>query len=527
VQSGERQLEGQVPASPRRAGPADVAASHELRSSERSLGAVSPWLIGLLFAIATASRIAAAYFLPNAEQDGYSYAEIIARLSRHFEAGQFHISDLYGFWLPLFQIVSAVLNIGVKDPIVAGKIVNAICSIITLFLVFDTTRRLTGSIWLSLGGFLIVLVNPIFLLYSAACMTDVPHACVVLASLWFALRRRWLAAAIVGALAECLRVESWALVLALPLLQWICERRVSLMALAILLIPPVGWLGINHAVTGNALSYFHDRARYHVEYILAHPERHGFQRTVVIGDAAYFLLGAGRIVSLGAVAAGVIVVARWIRSAKTPDPVLLIPLVYDASMLGLIVLAYLTKAQPVLLPRYGLGFFVVGVPLFAWALQWCLARTDGFRLKAVIVAVIVSCFLLEAKKQLPTLGKVRDDFRAHQQIASVIAPILNESPGVRCFSDDVGIRVLSKVGPERFVSSEHVPVAASANAGNFLDYLRKERVDYVIFFPTEDSLPVKLFPELSRTDRRGAGDFEQLAFARSSFGPDIWLYRLR
>jgi hypothetical protein len=105
--------------------------------------------------------------------------------------------------------------------------------------------------------------------------------------------------------------------------------------------------------------------------------------------------------------------------------------------------------------------------------------------------------------------------------------ILIDSPGVRCFSDDVAIRVLSNLPSERFLSSETVPKGATANAGDFLDYLRKERTGYLIFFPTEDSLPVKLFPELSRTDRSNAGNFEQLAFERSSFGPDIWLYRVR
>src|SRR5437763_3468064 len=143
-------------------------------------------------------------------------------------------------------------------------------------------------------------------------MTDVPHIAAVLASLWFALRRRWLPAAMLAAIAESIRIESWVLLIALPALQWICDRRLSLGVIGILLLPVIAWLGIAYAATGDPLAYFADRARYHTEYINFHPERQGFKWSVISGDAQYFWLGTGKVISIGVVTAAVVVLIRWL-----------------------------------------------------------------------------------------------------------------------------------------------------------------------------------------------------------------------
>ena len=43
----------------------------------------------------------------------------------------------------------------------------------------------------------------------------------------------------------------------------------------------------------------------------------------------------------------------------------------------------------------------------------------------------------------------------------------------------------------------------------------------------EDSLPARLFPDLDRNARIDNEKFQFISVAFSSFGPDIWLYRLR
>ena len=181
------------------------------------------WLV--LWTIALAIYLSAAFLLPNAEQDGYSYAENIARLSANF--GHLRLTDLYGFWLPLFQFAAAIVNRWIDNPLLAGKILSALCGATSCVLVFAITEKLTRSILLAAAVFALVVLNPLHVLYSAACMTDVPHACLVLASLWFLLRDRWLAAAVFAAIAEGVRIESWSLIVLLPMLQFIRQRRVS------------------------------------------------------------------------------------------------------------------------------------------------------------------------------------------------------------------------------------------------------------------------------------------------------------
>jgi hypothetical protein len=324
-------------------------------------------------------------------------------------------------------------------------------------------------------------------------------------------------------------VESWALLIALPVLQWISDRRAPITTVAILLLPPIAWLGIGYAATADPLAYFADRARYHAEYIGFHPERHGFQWSVVAADADYFFLGAGKMISLGALATGIILLVRSIRFRKSPEHSLLAPLIYATAMLGLLVLAYLMKSQPVLLPRYGLAFLAINLPLFGWVLQFVLAQIRTRARQIVILICVMAGCVIEMQKQLPTVWKVRDDFAAHQRIATALVTDMKQSSrALRCFSDDVAVRVLSGLPRERFLRTGIIPTSATATADDFLHYLRNENVGYLIFFRTEDSIPVKFFPDLDRTPYQiQSGTFELINFAASTFGPDVWLYRIR
>src|ERR1700736_2219989 len=254
------------------------------------------WPGASLWSIAFATRLPGAFLLPNAEQDGYSYAETIARLSANL--GHLRLTDLYGFWLPLFQIAAAILNRWIDNPLLAGKILSSLCGATSCVLVFAITEKLTRSIPLAAVAFALVVLNPLHILYSAACMTDVPHVCLVLASLWFLLQERWIAAAIFAAIAESVRIESWSLIVLLPLLQLLRQRRVSFTLLVILLLPPVAWLFISHFATGDAFSYFAERARYHAAYLDFYPTRRGFAWADIYSDIDYFLLGANRVVFL-------------------------------------------------------------------------------------------------------------------------------------------------------------------------------------------------------------------------------------
>lgn len=484
-------------------------------------------LLGLLWLLALGSRAAAAFFFPNAEQDGYSYAETIAGLTTHLETGQFRITDLYGFWLPAFQLAAAIVNLSLHSPIIAGKILNALCGAGTVMLVFEITRLVTRDLAFALVTFAVMLLDPLLLLYSAACMTDVPHACIVLISLWLALRQRWTAAAVFAAVAGTIRIESWTLLFVLPALEFVDRRRVPWLSVCILLVPPVAWLLTTYAATGHPLSYFHERTRYHSEYIRFHPDRIGFHWRTVLGDVEAWLLGANGLVTAGVLAAAAILIRKMMGARELPRDKVFVVGTYWCAVLGLLVFAYITKAQPVLLPRYGLVFLAVGLPVCAWTLQRFFTSVRSMPVRTFVAAAVLLVVAVEFYSQLPTLSNVQDDYRAHQKIAAVLANALRSEQGVRCFSDDPAIRVMSGLPVTRFLRSPAVPDVNAASGDGFLNFLRSKNVGWLVFFPTEDSLPVKFFPELGRLPPATTAPFEFVDFAPSAFGPDIWLYRVR
>ena len=480
------------------------------------------WLWIILWTTALATRLLAAWLLPNAEQDGYSYAEMIARWSASFSAGHFRLADLFGFWLPLFPIVAAIPNTWIGNALLVGKILTGLCGAVSCVLIFAITEKLTRSIVLAFVAFAIVLSSPLHVLYSAACMTDIPHACLVLASLWCALQRRWMVASIFAAFAEGVRVEAWSLIILLPLIQFLYERRISLLSLAILLFPPLAWLCIGQLARGDPFAFFAERARYQTQYL-------AFHGSDMHQDVDYFLLGANYIVFFSIMAAAGLWIWRALCRRRTPPLGDTIILGYTAVLLGFILFAYVTRRQPVLLPRYGLIFFVLGVPLLMCLIQSLLEqRRLSWFARSVAAALIALC-LWQGKKQLLTVSRVFADFRAHQQVAQILAVTFQESPGLRqrCFSDDAAVRVLSGLPADRFVRSATAASAAHRNLTKFESYLREQNVAYLVFTRIEDSLPVNFYPNLGGSRGSDTGNFQLITVGFSPFAPDVWLYRLR
>src|SRR5262249_43180371 len=307
--------------------------------------------------------------------------------------GQFHVADLYGFWLPFFQMAAALLNLAIGNPLLAGKILSALCGATSCILVFAVTRMLTGNVRFALLALALLLVNPLHILFSAAAMTDVPFGCLVLASLCFALQDRWAAAAIFAALAGAVRIEGWALIPLLSVIQFWRERKISLVVCVVPALPVVGWLLTSYAATGNFFAYFAERASYQSRYLDFHPTRRGFALPDIHQDVTYFLIGANELVfAVALVALGFLLVQALQGSLKSAArPAVLTG--YLFSILALIVVAYVTKRQPVILPRYSLFFLVLGLPLCVWMLQLFTEKFRPVRLVQVVALVVVAVFL--------------------------------------------------------------------------------------------------------------------------------------
>src|SRR6266576_2992510 len=196
------------------------------------------YLWPVLTLVAAIPRILGAFFLPNAFGDAYVYIHDIGAWSEKLSAGTFRLTDLFGFWLPLYQLISALLNIIIRNGFYSGKIVSALFGAGVCVFVYAITFRVTMNLRAALLMFLLIALNPLHIFYSASAMTDVPHAFFVLTALYFVLTGNWIVAATFGALAGFTRVESWMLIAVIPLVQLIKERRVSVISLFVLIVPP-------------------------------------------------------------------------------------------------------------------------------------------------------------------------------------------------------------------------------------------------------------------------------------------------
>src|SRR5712671_5792383 len=107
----------------------------------------------LLILVSGIPRIAGAFALPNAFGDAYVYIRVIGEMSTKLSKGTFALTDLYGFWLPLYQLISAVANIFIRNGFYAGKIVSALFGIGSCLLIYSITLRLTASLQAALLGF--------------------------------------------------------------------------------------------------------------------------------------------------------------------------------------------------------------------------------------------------------------------------------------------------------------------------------------------------------------------------------------
>src|SRR4030081_880313 len=107
-----------------------------------------------LLLISGVPRIVGAFTLPTAFGDAYVYIRDIGAMSAKISRGTFALTDFYGFWLPLFQFISALLNVLLQNGFYAGKIVSAIFGVASCLLIYSITLRLTASHQAALLGFL-------------------------------------------------------------------------------------------------------------------------------------------------------------------------------------------------------------------------------------------------------------------------------------------------------------------------------------------------------------------------------------
>ena len=498
----------------------------------------------VLFLMAAVPRVLAAVFLPNAFGDAYVYIQEIGTLSTKISNGNFRLTDLFGFWLPFYQLIAALLNLLVKNGFYSGKIVAAIFGAASCLFVYLVTRQLTKNETAALCIFLLIACNPLHIFYSGSAMTDVPHAFFVMATLYFALTGNWILAAICGACAGFTRVESWMLIALLPFIQFVKERRVSILPVVILLMPPLFWFYISWKATGNWLECFVQRQQYHDWLLQMNPTIASFSLINVLKDSAMLLVSSDIAVLLASLVAGWLVARRtpgWRLHPNADEEVsqVLAPVLVFFAFAGLLLVAYLTHQQPIIFPRYGLILFTLGLPILAWTFLWMRQHRPQFA-RTLLIVVVTLC-VVDAVIQLAGAIGTINQYRAQRAVADYLRDHFDPSSEARIFCDEGTVRVLSGIGEGRFATSgTMVNIISSRNAGGVVDaapqvkpdvaratftkLLRANRVEYLVVADVQGSIASTGMQHDKPPEFAG---FEPIFHSRAAFLPtDIWLLRV-
>lgn len=479
----------------------------------------------LLVLIAAAPRLLGAFFLPNAFGDAYVYILDIGNLTTKISSGGFRLTDLFGFWLPLYQLISALLNLLIRNGFYSGKLVSAVFGVGVCLFLYALTLTVTGSRAAATVIFLLIALNPLHIFYSASAMTDVPHSFFVLATLYFVLKQRWIVAAIFAALAGMTRVESWMLIALIPLIQLLTERRVSIITLLIMLVPPLFWFYISWQATGDALACFKQRQQYLNWLLAANPTLAHFSLSGLGRDVATLLVSADVAVLIASFMAGWFTVrqiskAPWQRLSDELR-LILAPAAFFFAFFTLLLMAYLTHQQPIIFPRYGLILFTLGLPILAWAFLRLRAQRPQLTRRLLIATAAICLF----DGAITCAGVVHtiDQYHVQRPAADYLRDHFDRNSSAQIFCDDGTVRALSGIPIESFVTSADTP----ADREGFNTFLKNHPVQYLVIARRAGSTPQKLFPEL---DSGGSVEpFRRVFYASSEFvlPTEIWIYQVR
>ena len=417
-------------------------------------------------------RIIGALWLPNAFGDAYAYTEQIYYMRRALLLGTFSWSNLFGFWLPLYQFICALISSVVGNPFYVPKLVSALAGAGVCVLVFLLTLELTENRRFSLASFALIAFNPYHVLYSTSAMTDVPHICAILLCGYCCIKSRWFLATCFALAAGLMRVESWSLVVIIPLLQLLRERKVSVLGCVVLLVGPTFWLYVSWVVGGSPWKYFQIRNEYIVQTLAANPALALFTFRRIALDVVRLIYTANPVVILVCCTTVLLRyqrqgLRRW-REISGSDVIL----VFFFANLAFLLLAYFTKNQPEIWPRYGLIFFALGLPILAdYVQRYQVKQPHYFSRLAVVVLALQFCI------QLVDATRITLKNDSNQLAAQFLGDKRITDPSLKVYCEDGAIRVLSGIPLEEFMDQYNSPT----DTESFLKSLREKQVRLLIY----------------------------------------------
>ena len=455
--------------------------------------------------------------------DAYCYIEQASMLRGKIVTGTLSFANLYGFWLPLYQLFCAIISLAINQPPYVARLVSALAGTGLCVLVYLCSYMLTASSRIALLAFLAIAINPFHLQYSAAAMTDVPHALMVMGCMYCVLIERWTIAACLGAAACLMRIDSWMLVALVPTIELVQRRKLPLLSALILASAPAFWLFVCWKATGEAFASFHSHDQYVIYRLTAHPEFNHLTFDRFWLDANRLAYSVNLAVLAGCFAALWLLFRDWRSSAGRREARcvtnLLVCMLFFFAYFGFIWLAYLTKNQSDIWPRYGLIMFSLGLPVLAYSAQ------QFFNSPAVLARAALGIVLAAGAVQFKSQAVDISRFLAHEERSQAIANYLRREyasdRSVRIFCDHPEVRVNSGIPGEQFYNS--FSLGAPKDKDGFLGYLRVNRIKFLVIPQEfEISTPSQLFPELVKEP----GFFEGVIPAPDDQRADC-LYRIR
>lgn len=502
-----------APTVSRISGEIDESEAHELKGY--------PLWIALI-CVAGLPRIVGAFLLPNAFGDAYVYVRDAAMFAGKIASGSLALTDLYGFWLPLYQLICALFIAVVGHPYYVSKLVSAIFGVGICLLVYDMTLRLTAHRKAALCAFALIALSPLHIFNSASSMTDIPSAFFVLASLYFAIKKRWIIAAVFAALAGMTRVDNWMLIVLIPVLCFLEERRVSIIAIMIMIFPPLLWFYISWKAAGNWLACFVTRKEYMDALLIANPSLAEFSLFGIARDAGSLLISVDVVVLAACLVGTWLVVKRLFKSSNSRSSKTLLEIrsigLYFFAFVSFITLAYLTHKQPIIFPRYGLTMFAIGIPILPWV-YLDIARRKTYMARKLLMVIVVICTFEAAIQLVGSIGFI-NKIKTLGTVSEYLHSNFQANSNLHVFSDEGTVIALSGLSEEHFLSS----VDAPRDRVGFTSFLKDKHVDYLVYVEKEDSTLTKLFPEL----RDGVGNemYQPVMHAVARFLPtEVWVYK--
>jgi hypothetical protein len=481
--------------------------------------------LALLSLIAGVPRILGALLVHKEPfGDAYCYLEQVAMLRGKIVGGYLAVENLYSFWLPLYQFFCSLVAVPLNRPVYVSRLVAALAGTGVCILVYVFSDLLTNNRKVALIAFLAIALNPFHVEYSFSAMTDVPHALLVMACMYFVITDRWKLAALMGAGACLIRLESWMLILLVPAIQLLLRRSRPILTMLIISLGPAFWLFVCWWTTGDPLASFHAHNQYMVARLSAHPEFAHLSLDRLWVDANRIAYGMNVAVLIGSLGALWLLWRAWRNPTDRTEPAkfndLLICSIFFLAYFGFIVFTYLTKNNTDIWPRYGLILLSLGLPLLAYAAQ------RVFKSHALWAQAVLGFGLAVGVAQLKTQTEDLARFITQKTRPEAIANFLRQQyaadPSIKIFCDSPEVRIMSGIPGDHFYHSffDGLP----KDQAGFVEFLRAKHIKFLMIpEENETSTPSQLFPP---SQIKSTGVFEELIPPPDERRADS-LYRVR